>query len=183
MCLLGSKHFHIKAYHPSSNSLVEQSHRQLKVSLKPHANPSRCFENLPMVLLGIRTALKEDPHCTAVELIYGTTLQLPGEFFSSTGITDTPDPASYFAKLKASMQLLQASPVRMQPQRKLCISKILVTSTHVFLCHDAVRTPLQLPYNGPYRDLKHADKNYTLEVANRHEIVPLDRLKPAINGV
>ena len=71
-----------------------------------------------MVLLGIRTALKQDLHCTAAEPIYGNTLQLPGGFFSSytcsTDLTNTPDPAtcSYAATLEESMQQLQASPVR-----------------------------------------------------------------------
>ena len=71
-----------------------------------------------MVLLGIRTALKEDLQCTAAELVYCATLRIPGEFFSSTGLTDTPDPASYFAKLKASVQQLQALPIKTQPQQE-----------------------------------------------------------------
>ena len=77
------------------------------------------------------------------------------------------------------MKQLQASPVRTQPQRKTYISKDLATSTHVFVRHDAVRKPLQPPYDGPYRVLKRAEKHYTLEVANRQEVVSLDRLKPA----
>ena len=118
MRLLGSKRIRTTAYHPSSNGLVERFHRQLKASLKAYDEPSRWFENLPMVLLGIRTALKEDLHCTAAELVYGTTLRLPGEFFTGTALANTPDPASYVAKLKMSMQQLQASPVRKQPRRR-----------------------------------------------------------------
>ena len=135
--------------------------------------PSPLSENLPMALLGIQTALNEDLHCTANELVYGTTLRLPGEFFSSTGLTDNPDPASYMyvAKLKTSMQQLQASSIGTQPQWKTYISKDLVTSMHVFVHHDAVRTPLQLLYYDPYRVLKRAEKHHTLEVANRHEVV------------
>ena len=95
---------------------MERFHRQLKASLKAHDEPSRWFENLPMVLLGFRTVLTEDLHCTAAELVYGTTLRLPGEFFSGTTLTNTPDPASYVAKLMTSMQQLQASPVRTQPR-------------------------------------------------------------------
>ena len=67
-----------------------------------------------MVLFGLQTELKEDLHGTAPELVYGTTLWLPGELFSNIGLTDTLDPASYVAKLKMSMQQLQASPLRMQ---------------------------------------------------------------------
>ena len=87
MRLLESKRIHTTAYHPSSNSLVERFHYQLKASLKAHTDPSHWYETLPMALLGIRTALKEDLHCTAAELVYDTTLGLPGEFFNSTGIT------------------------------------------------------------------------------------------------
>ena len=59
------------------------------------------------------------------------------------------------------------------------ISKDLVTSTHVFVCHDAVHKPLQSPYDGPYRVLKHADKFCALEVTNCYGVVLLDHLKPA----
>ena len=179
MRLLGSKRIRTTAYHPSANGLVERFHRQLKASLKAQPDPSNWSENLPMALLGIRTALKEDLHCTAAELVYGTTLRLPGEFFNSSDLTTPPDPTSYVAQLKGSMQQLQASPVRAQPQRKVYVNKDLPTSTHVFVRHDAVRKPLQPPYDGPYRVLKRADKHYTLEIGNRQEVVSLDRLKPA----
>ena len=132
-----------------------------------------------MALLGIRTALKEDLYCTAAELVYGTTLRLPGEFFNSTSWTVTPDPASYVTKHKGSMQLLQTSLVRAQPHRKVYINEDLPTSTHVFVRHDAVHRPLQPPYDGPCRVLKRADKHYTLEIGNRQEVVSLDHLKPA----
>ena len=176
---LGSKRIRTTAYHPSANGLVERFHRQLKALLKAQPDPSNWSESLPMVLLGIRTVLKEDLHCTAAELVYGTSLRLPGEFFDSSGLTATLDAASYVARLKGSMQQLHASPVRAQPHRKVYISKDLPTSTHVFVRHDAVRKPLQSPYDGPYRVLKRADKHYTLEIGNRKEVVSLDRLKPA----
>lgn len=179
MRLLGSKRIRTTAYHPSSNGLVERFHRQLKASLRAQSDPSNWSGNLPMALLGIRTALKEDLQCTAAELVYGTTLRLPSEFFNSSNLTITPDPASYVAQLKGSMQQLRASPVRTQPQRKVYLNKDLPTSTHVFVRHDAVRKPLQSPYNGPYRVLKRADKHYTLEIGSRQEVVSLDRLKPA----
>ena len=158
MRLLGSKCIRTIAYYPSFNGLVDRVHQQLKASRKAQTDPSRLFENLPMVILGIQTALNKDLHCTATKLVYATTLRLPGEFFSSTGISDTLNPASYVAKLKESMQELQALPTRTKPHQKLYISKDLATSTHVFVCHDAVRTPLQPPYNGPYHVLKHPNR-------------------------
>ncbi len=74
MTLLGTKRAHTTSYHPQSNDMVERFHRQLKASLKAQLNPPAWINALPFVLLGIRTALKED---IAAELVYGTTLRLP----------------------------------------------------------------------------------------------------------
>lgn len=41
-------------------------------------------EAFPLALLGIRTDLKADIGCSAAELVYGTTLRLPGKFFVSS---------------------------------------------------------------------------------------------------
>ena len=84
MTLLGSKRARTTAYHPQSNGMVERFHRQLKAALKAQPNPSSWMDALPLVLLGIRTALKEDTSSTAAEMVYGTTLRLPGEFFTAT---------------------------------------------------------------------------------------------------
>ena len=104
MRLLGSKRIRTTAYYPSSKGLVEWFHRQLKAPLKAHTEPSHCSDKLPLVLLGVRSALKEDLHSTAAELVYGTTLRLSSEFFNTTGHIDTPDPAGYVPQLKVSMQ-------------------------------------------------------------------------------
>ena len=179
MQLLGSKCIRTTSYHPIANGLIERFHRQLKASLKSHPNPTRWTDSLPMVLLGIRTALKDDIHCSAAELVYGTTLRLPGEFFEHTKHDETTDPVSYVARLKSVMQQLQAVPVRKQPHRKVHISDDLSTCTHVFVRHDAVRKPLQQPYDGPYKVLKRADKHFSVDVKGRHDVISLDRLKPA----
>ena len=180
MQLLGSKRIRTMTYmyHPSSNGLVGRFHQQLKASLKAHTDPSQSSEKLPLVLLGIRSAVKEDLHCIAAELVYSTTLCLTGEFFNSTGHTDTPDPATRIAQLKVSLQRLWGSPIRKQPQQKTYVSKDIVSITHVLVHHDAICKPLQLPYDGPYYVLKRANKHYTLDIAGRPEVVSLDRLKP-----
>ena len=179
MCLLGAKRIRTTSYHPIANGLIERFHRQLKASLKAQANPTRWTDVLPMVLLGIRTALKDDLHCSAAELVYGTTLRLPGEFFVEPTVDCTADPASYAVRLKSAMHKLRAVPVRKQPRRAVHISDDLSSCTHVFIRHDAVRKPLQHPYNGPFKVLKRADKQFTVDVKGRREVVSLDRLKPA----
>ena len=47
-----------------------------------------------MVLLGIRTALKTDLGCSVAQLVYGTTLRIPGELFVADQTTQT-NPAEF----------------------------------------------------------------------------------------
>ncbi len=61
--------------------MVERFHRQLKAALKAQPQPTAWMDTLPLILLGIRTALKEDVSATTAEMVYGTTLRLPGEVF------------------------------------------------------------------------------------------------------
>ena len=84
MQLLGTQRIHTTAYHPIANGLVERFHRQLKGALKCLSDTTHWTKALPLILLGIRTAVKQDCKCTPAELVYGTTLRLPGEFFDTS---------------------------------------------------------------------------------------------------
>ncbi|KAK3768043.1 hypothetical protein RRG08_045862 [Elysia crispata] len=68
------------AYHPQANRMVERLHRQLKAGLKARTTWPNWFAELPMVLLGIRSSWRVDPGCSPAELVYGSTLRIPGEF-------------------------------------------------------------------------------------------------------
>ena len=178
MQFLGCKCICTTSYYPAANGLIERFHRQLKASLKAHPNPTQWIESLPLVLLDVRTQLKEDLKCTAAELVYGTTLCLPGEFFDDSKAEATPDPTSYVTRLKRMMKVLQATPVRkQQPCTNTYVSSNLKSRTHVFIRHDAVRKPLKKPYDGPYKVIKRSDKHYTVDINGHHEIVSIDRLK------
>ena len=149
----------------SSNDYIANS--------KPPSNPTHWADSLPLVLLGIRTALNEDINCTSAELVYGTSLCLPSDFFDHTKDGAAADPAAYVQNLKCTMQQLKASPVHSHPQRKVHISNALATCTHVFVCCDAIHKPLQPPYDGL---LEHSDKYF---VVGGQDTISLDRLKPA----
>ena len=66
---LGTRHFRTTAYHPAANGLVERMHRQLKSAIKWHAT-DRWSECLPIVLLGMREAWREDLGAIAAEMGY-----------------------------------------------------------------------------------------------------------------
>ena len=96
MCLLGTNRIRTTAYHPIANGLVERFHRQLKGSLKCIPDATHWTKALPLILLGICATVKQDLKCTVVELVYGTTLRLPGEFFHThMQTTHTLDPVNY----------------------------------------------------------------------------------------
>ena len=79
LCLfLGIRHLRTTAYHPATNGMVGRLPRQLKAAIKCH-DTSNCVEILPIVLLGIRTAIT-DVKTTTAEMVYGTGIRLPAEF-------------------------------------------------------------------------------------------------------
>ena len=133
---------------------------------------------LPLVLLGIRASVKQDINCTSAELVYGMTLRLPGEFFHYSDEQQL-DPISYVDKLKLIMHQLQPPVVRSHQQKSTYVSKDLDSCTHVFVRHDAVKTPLQQPYDGPFKVIKRSNKHFTLEIKGKQSVVSIDHLKPA----
>ena len=81
--LYGSKVQQTTAYHPQANGLVERFHRHLKSSLKSRLRDANWSDELPWVMLGIRSAPKGDLGCSSAELVYGSPLTVPGEFLRS----------------------------------------------------------------------------------------------------
>ncbi|GBP75971.1 Uncharacterized protein K02A2.6 [Eumeta japonica] len=148
----GFHHRRTTAYHPAYNGLVERFHRQLKTAITCHAN-EHWTECLPLVLLGVRSAYKDDLKASCAELVYGETLRLPGEFISPspTKITDISD---YIARLRSFVQKLQPFPVSRHDERTTFVYKDLATTTHVFLREDTIRSSFQPAYTGPHEVLK-----------------------------
>lgn len=71
------------AYKPKANGMVERFYRRLKAALHCRGSPT-WPESLPAILLEFRTSLKAYLDASPAEIVYGTTLRLPGEFFSNT---------------------------------------------------------------------------------------------------
>ena len=91
MHFLGTQQIWTTAYHPIANSLVEHFHQQLKGAIKCLSDTSHWTKALPLILLGIYITFKQDCHCTAAELVYGTTLRLfalLGQANMHTGLKD-----------------------------------------------------------------------------------------------
>ena len=75
------------------------------------------------------------------------------------------------------MQKLKAiSPCKPKHQH-INVSDLLHTCTHVFVRHDAIRKPLQAPYDGPYEVVTRNKKHFTVNIKGRKEVTSVDRLK------
>ncbi|CAK1591943.1 unnamed protein product [Parnassius mnemosyne] len=177
MNLCAKKRIRTTGYHPCANGMVERMHRQLKAALMCHSNT--WTKVLPLVLLGMRSTLKEDIKTSAAELVYGEPLRLPGELIAPQKFTNNPaDVMDYVADLKRKMEILRLISASHHTRPSTFIFKDLAPTTHVFLRDDAVRRPLQPPYTGPHAVLQRRDKTLTLDVNGRKVTVSIDRVKP-----
>ncbi|CAH8580099.1 unnamed protein product [Schistosoma intercalatum] len=161
---------------PSTKWLSKRFHSQLKSALRAHEN-GNWHETLPLVLLGIGTSLKVDIQCSAAELVYGTTLRLPGEFFTPRSRPNFGK-SDYVHRLSAFMRTLSPVSTRIR-HRQVALPRELSTCSHVFVRVDSVRKPWQQPYEGPFHVIARHEKTFKVDRYGRVEIVSIDRLKPA----
>ncbi|GFS88653.1 retrovirus-related Pol polyprotein from transposon opus [Trichonephila clavipes] len=144
--ICGAKVAHTTSYHPQCNGKLERLHRTLKGAIKAHN--IRLTESLPTVLLGLRAAIRPDISYTIAQMVYGTSIKLPGEFFDPPTIN--MDPQNFVAKLQQHMAELK--PLKSPSNRKqnIFVHKDLKSCSYVFIRIDRVKKALEPPYEGPY---------------------------------
>ena len=94
---------------PQANGLVECFHCHLKLALRARLLGPNWLDELPWVLLGIRTAPKENLDTSSAELIYGSPLTVPGDFLISTPSV-APTDHTFLPALRANIQSLTPVP-------------------------------------------------------------------------
>ena len=142
-------------------------------------SPNPWTITLPAVLLGVRSAVKERLGRSAAEMIYGTTLRLPGEFTKQYNVDANTDLENYSDKLRVAMSRLRLCPPRDTQQHNIFQFKEIATCTHVFLRRIAIAPPLTAPYDGPYKVVARSGRVMKILVKGKVETVSLDRVKPA----
>ena len=176
--VMGIERIRTTAYHPQSNGKVERWHRSLKAAIMSRGNERFWARELPTVLLGLRTTLRDDTGFSPAELVYGTTLKLPGDIFIPSE-TVIPDNETYVKDLRRQLREILNTGERKRPQRSVFVHPNLKECNFVFLRCDKVKKPLTPPYSGPYKVLERHDKFYTIEIEGSKSTVSIDRLKPA----
>ncbi|XP_015189759.1 PREDICTED: uncharacterized protein LOC107073576 [Polistes dominula] len=115
--LIGAKKTRTTPFHPQSNGIVERLHRTLKAALM--CSPKPWLDILPVVLLGLRTSFQEDIQATPAEMLYGTCLRVPGEYFTST---DQPlDSQIFVEKHREYMRGIRPTPTAHHSKAKVFI--------------------------------------------------------------
>ena len=162
--LNGTRLHRTTAYHPQSNGIVERFHRHLKSALMARLTGPDWIDELPWVLLGIRTVLKEDLGCSSAEMVYGAPLTVP---------------STWSARLRETIRKLAPRPPVPHGTKPSSVPNALADSRFVFVRRDSHRPPLTPPYEGPYKVLVHGNKSFVLDYGTRQDSVSIDRLKPA----
>jgi hypothetical protein len=124
---------------------VELFHCTIKVVIMCHADKQRT-EAVPLVLLGIRSAYKEDLETSVAELVYGEPLRVPGELLAAT--TPKVEPDHYIQQLHRQMSQLRPVLAARHSSPVTVIHRVVKDATHVFLRQDTISRALYLPYSG-----------------------------------
>uniref|UniRef100_A0ABD2WEF1 Integrase catalytic domain-containing protein n=2 Tax=Trichogramma kaykai TaxID=54128 RepID=A0ABD2WEF1_9HYME len=142
--LLGTNRVHTTPCHPESNGIIERWHRDFKTALMCFEGEKEWTKALPLVMLGLRTRIRSDIDASPAEIMYGSTLRLPGEFFSDK---DTEHDLHFFTEeVRAFLKSIKPVLATSHNQAKPFIHKNLATCSHVFVRANQIKKALESPY-------------------------------------
>ncbi|GFX04527.1 hypothetical protein TNCV_900561 [Trichonephila clavipes] len=171
--IMGSHRIHSASYHSQSNGMIERFHRYLKSAIIAHEDAG-WTDILPIILLELRSAMKNDLKATSSQLVYVYRLISISSESLQTSVTPT-----YVSKLITMMRKLSPISPDSHSCTKSYVHQSLSTCTHVFLRYDKIRPPLTPSYTGPHLVKSRSDKNFVICISNSNVTVTIDRCKPA----
>ena len=172
---LGIHRWRTNAYNPKANGMIERVHRQLKAALRSHEQLD-WVAALPIVLLGMHSAVKENSGYAPSEMVYGEGLPLPGDLFDAQ---QTPiNEHEFVTNMRQFANSLVATSPR-SSEAGIFIPQELESCTHVYIRVDRARVGLQPPYEGPFPVISRDGKKMVVQMQNCQETIPYDRVRPA----
>ena len=122
--------------------LVEHFHCSMKAALRAGLTDGNWLDKLPWVMLGLRTAPKEDLRSSSAELVFGQPLRVPGDF-----IPKSTEPWSASAQRASLLNSARAFALVPTTQHGVPASRVpteLQSAGYVFIRHrDAATTSLR----------------------------------------
>lgn len=173
--LLGAQHIQTTAYHPQANGLVERMHRRLKELLTCHSQNWATY--LPSILLGLRSAPRDETGVSCAEMLFGQTLRLPGELQQQT--EQIKDSTQFVKQLRTVLRNLRPASFQNKRKMNIFIHDDLSTCKRVYVRVDKVKASLEPPYKGPYPVLSRHKHYFRIEIDGKEDSVSIGRLKPA----
>ncbi|CAH2097732.1 unnamed protein product [Euphydryas editha] len=164
---------HRKNSNDQLSPLRQRDGRAVPPSAKGDFDLSRWIA-LPLVLLGVRTTLKDDLKSFYAELLYGESLRLPGEFVTAPNANGrVEDLTDFVTNYRQRMSKLRPVPASRQADPGCFTSAgdewgFAHTSSHAFLRDDAVRKPLTPAYTGLHHILQLKTKTVVLDINGKN---------------
>ena len=175
---LGIQHVQTTAYHPEGNGMVERFHRRLKDALRARCAAADWADHLPWVMLGLRSAAREDTATSPSQAVFGSAVCLPGQFSPESELSVE----NFLKQMKMTLSRSETVNSRFNtaanrvPPAELPAE--LLAASHVLVRRDGHVPPLSPLYDGPYVVLERHTNTFTIQMGDREEVVSTGRLKP-----
>ena len=138
------------------------------------------MDDLPVVLLGIRTSWRTELDCSPSDLVYGMTLAVPGSFLEPVSREELPS-SDFVNDLYRSMREIEPTQMSHHTSPRTNMPASLEASDFVYVRENAVRPPLVRPYSGQFKVLEKTAKYFVIEKKGKTDKITVDRLKPAFS--
>uniref|UniRef100_A0ABD2W5E4 Uncharacterized protein n=1 Tax=Trichogramma kaykai TaxID=54128 RepID=A0ABD2W5E4_9HYME len=134
-------------------------------------------------MLGLRTRIRLDIDASPAEVLFGSSLRLPGEFFSDQNAEN--DRQFFTKELRQFMRNVRPIPATTHSNFKPFVHKKLGGCSHVFVRTTPTKIALEPPYLGPFKvQARPSPYFYVIRALNKKGVeelktVSTSRIKPA----
>ena len=143
--------------------MVERLHRRLKDALRARCSGLNWADPLPWVLLGLRTAPREDTGLSPAQAVLGCNLALQEELATLRATREAASGPEARHNTAAHQRAPDTIPDALRTADRVLVRRVL---------------PLSSLYDGPYTVLHRAPRFFTIRMGEREETVHVQRLKP-----
>ena len=154
--------------------MVERIHHTLKAALCAHGGADAWKDNLPWVLLGMRSAPREESGVSAAEAALQQQLVVPGQL---------PSPS----RRPAGLEELPVPPPVIPPTgcsyAQAATTSALDGADWVYVGKGRASRPMADKNSSLYKVLERGNKAWKMQVGERVDVVSRDRLKPHLGSM